>query len=58
LKKFRCRNPSCKRERERILEVLAETMQVRAFHYDCIGREALAAGGVAYEKLPLSEPVA
>lgn len=46
------------RERERILEVLAETMQVRAFHYDCIGREALAAGGVAYEKAPLPEPVA
>jgi hypothetical protein len=50
--------PSCKRERECILEVLAETMQVCAFHEDCIGREALAAGGVAYEKLPLSEPVA
>ncbi len=34
-------------QRQRVLDVLAETMQVRSYHFDCIGREALAAAGVA-----------
>ncbi len=32
-------------EQERILEVLAETMQVRSYHFDQIGRDALKAAG-------------
>jgi pyrroloquinoline quinone (PQQ) biosynthesis protein C len=32
-------------EQQRILEVLAETMQVRWFHFDQIGRDALKAAG-------------
>lgn len=32
-------------ERARILEVLAETMDVRWHHFDCIGRDALKASG-------------
>ena len=36
-------------EQKRVLEVLAETMQVRSFHFDCIGREALKASGVAVD---------
>lgn len=39
-------------EQQRILEVLAETMQVRSFHFDCIGREALKASGIPYEADP------
>lgn len=34
-------------QRERVLEVLAETMQVRSYHFECIGRDALEAGGIA-----------
>jgi pyrroloquinoline quinone (PQQ) biosynthesis protein C len=33
-------------QQERILEVLQETMQVRSYHFDCIGREALKEAGV------------
>lgn len=36
---------STQKEQDRILEVLAETMQVRSYHFDCIGREALEAVG-------------
>jgi hypothetical protein len=32
-------------EQERVLEVLAETMQVRSYHFDCIGRDSLKAAG-------------
>jgi hypothetical protein len=39
-------NASTEAEQARILEVLAETMQVRWFHFDQIGREAMAAAGV------------
>ena len=35
----------------RILKVLAETMQVRWFHFDCIGRDALKASGVSLDTL-------
>lgn len=34
-------------EQERVIEVLAETMQVRSYHFESIGREALAASGVS-----------
>lgn len=37
------------KEQNRVLEVLAESMQVRSYHFDCIGREALAAMGVAHD---------
>ena len=37
------------RAQQRILEVLAETMQVRWFHFDHIGRDALAAAGASVE---------
>jgi pyrroloquinoline quinone (PQQ) biosynthesis protein C len=30
----------------RVLEVLAESMQIRWYHFDCIGRDALEASGV------------
>ena len=36
-------------QQARILEVLAETMQVRWFHFDQIGRDSLAAAGVELE---------
>ncbi|MFM2130444.1 MAG: hypothetical protein RL477_1990 [Pseudomonadota bacterium] len=36
-------------EQARILEVLAETMDVRWYHFDCIGRDALRASGVPDE---------
>lgn len=39
-------------QRARILEVLSETMQVRSYHFDCIGREALIAGGFPVDRLP------
>ena len=35
----------------RILKVLAETMQVRWFHFDCMGRDALKASGVSLDTL-------
>ncbi|MFM2128856.1 MAG: hypothetical protein RL477_402 [Pseudomonadota bacterium] len=34
-------------KRERVLKILAESMQVRWFHFDSIGREAIAASGGA-----------
>lgn len=36
-------------QQERILEVLAETMQVRSYHFDQIGRDALIAAGADME---------
>lgn len=33
----------------RVCEVLEESMQVRWYHFDCIGREALAASGIDFE---------
>jgi pyrroloquinoline quinone (PQQ) biosynthesis protein C len=33
----------------RILEVLTESMQVRSYHFECIGRESLIASGVPLE---------
>lgn len=34
----------------RVLEVLEESMQVRWYHFDCIGRDALKASGVAVKE--------
>lgn len=34
-------------QQKRVLEVLAETMQVRSYHFECIGRAALEAAGVS-----------
>lgn len=45
-------------QQERVLEVLAETMQVRSYHFDCIGRDALAAAGVATDELARLAPAA
>ncbi len=36
-------------QQARILDVLAETMQVRWFHFDQIGRDSLAAAGIELE---------
>jgi pyrroloquinoline quinone (PQQ) biosynthesis protein C len=36
-------------QQSRILEVLAETMEVRRHHFDCIGRDCLKAAGVPLE---------
>ncbi|MDX1484136.1 MAG: iron-containing redox enzyme family protein [Alphaproteobacteria bacterium] len=36
-------------QQQRILEVLAETMQVRSYHFDQIGRDALKAAGAPLE---------
>lgn len=38
----------------RVLEVLEETMQVRWYHYDNIGRDALAASGAPVKELALN----
>ena len=38
-------------QQERILDVLTETMQIRSFHSDHIGRDALKAAGVPLEDL-------
>ncbi len=38
---------STEAEQARVLEVLAETMQVRSYHFDQIGRESLAAAGAS-----------
>lgn len=38
-------------QQKRILEVLEETMHVRSYHFDCIGREALKEAGVATDDL-------
>jgi pyrroloquinoline quinone (PQQ) biosynthesis protein C len=35
----------------RVLKILAETMQVRWFHFDCMGRDALKASGVSLDTL-------
>jgi pyrroloquinoline quinone (PQQ) biosynthesis protein C len=51
--KILAENAMTQQQRDRVLEVLTETMQVRSYHYDCIGREALTAAGVAIEDLPL-----
>lgn len=32
-------------KRARVLEILEESMQVRWFHFDAIGRDAIAASG-------------
>jgi pyrroloquinoline quinone (PQQ) biosynthesis protein C len=41
-------------QQARVLEVLAETMQVRWFHFDCIGRDSLKAAGVALKDVGLA----
>lgn len=43
--KILSRHAKTEAEQTRILEVLAETMDVRWHHFDCIGRDALAASG-------------
>jgi hypothetical protein len=40
-------------QQARVLEVLAETMQVRWFHFDCIGRDSLKAAGISLQDVGL-----
>lgn len=39
---------------DRVIEVLTESMQVRWYHFDCIGRDALAASGIDFRRADMA----